>query len=135
MFENWKKSSLLINSIVHCNHYNSWYPKWYGWRNDSIQFVNLENAFIRVFLKILYNNHICGSKLNIRVRWLTFNHIKWSDVVYQPKNIGANDIRAGKSHIIANIKNTVCLVMYRGYSIIIIMNIYVSSLYAFVWFT
>lgn len=48
---------------------------------------------------------------------LTFNHNKWSDVVYQPKNIGANDIRAGNSHIIANIKNTVRLVMYRGYSV------------------
>lgn len=41
---------------------------------------------------------------------------KCSVVVYHPKNIGVNDIRAGSSHTFANIKNTVRCVMYNGYS-------------------
>lgn len=38
-------------------------------------------------------------------------HFNDSGVVYQPRNIGVNDIRAGSSHTLANIKNTVLFVI------------------------
>lgn len=39
-----------------------------------------------------------------------------SVVVYQPRKIGVNDIKAGNNHTFANIKNTVRFVIYKGYS-------------------
>lgn len=38
-------------------------------------------------------------------------HCSDSDVVYQPKNIGVKDMRAGNSHTLASMKNTVLFVI------------------------
>lgn len=40
----------------------------------------------------------------------------WSSVVYQPRKIGVNEMRAGSIQTLVNINTTVRSVIFRGYS-------------------
>lgn len=44
------------------------------------------------------------------------NCFKCSSVVYHPRKIGVNEMSAGRTQTLANIKQTVLLVMFKGYS-------------------
>ena len=44
------------------------------------------------------------------------NQSKFLSVVYQPRNMGVNEMRAGKNQTFASIKKTVLLVSSSGYS-------------------
>jgi hypothetical protein len=43
-------------------------------------------------------------------------HLRWSSVVYQPRNIGVKEMVKGNIHTLANIKTTVFLFNSNGYS-------------------
>lgn len=53
---------------------------------------------------------------NLHSFGFSLNQCKFSSVVYQPKNIGVNEIRAGSIQTFANIKKTVFLFNSNGYS-------------------
>lgn len=84
----------LKDAPVHHQHHNAGYPEAHRTGDEGVGLVDHKRALVRM-------------QGNLR---------RCSSVVYQPRKMGVKDMRAGRIHTLASMKQTVLCVIFNGYS-------------------